>query len=122
MRTTPKTLGFARRLRRTMTLPEVLLWQALRRHAYGLSARRQHPIGRYIADFYVPSARLVVEIDGAGHDAADKPQRDTVRDMWFREQGYDVVRIRARDVLVDVDAALRTIAAAAGLSPPTGEL
>jgi very-short-patch-repair endonuclease len=72
----------ARDLRRRMDLPEVLLWTELRRRRLaGLRFRRQHPIGRYILDFYCHEARLAVEIDGYSHDVADRPQRDQRRDV-----------------------------------------
>lgn len=58
----------ARRLRRDPTVGETRLWSWLRdRRLAGFKFRRQHPIGRYVVDFYCPQARLVVEIDGDGH-------------------------------------------------------
>ena len=57
----------ARRLRRNMSLPEVLLWQILRRQPGHIKFRRQHPIGRYVLDFYVLELRLAIEIDGLAH-------------------------------------------------------
>jgi very-short-patch-repair endonuclease len=47
-----------------MSLPEVLLWQALRARPGGWKFRRQHPSGPYVADFYCHEARLIVEVDG----------------------------------------------------------
>jgi very-short-patch-repair endonuclease len=59
----------ARRLRRIMSLPEVLPWQALRgNRCAGLSFRRQHPIGPHILDFYCVEMMLAVQVDGAKHD------------------------------------------------------
>jgi very-short-patch-repair endonuclease len=50
-----KTFKRARELRREMSLPEVVLWQALRKGRLAdLRFRRQHPIGPYILDFYCP--------------------------------------------------------------------
>ena len=67
------TFKRARKLRTKMSLPEVLLWQALRsQHMAGLRFRRQHPVGPYILDFYRASARLAVEIDGTAHDSAEQ--------------------------------------------------
>jgi len=57
----------AREFRRSPTLPESLLWQHLRQRPHGLKFRRQHPFGPFIADFYCPAARLVVEVDGGSH-------------------------------------------------------
>ncbi|MDV3455564.1 DUF559 domain-containing protein [Sphingomonas sp. HF-S4] len=73
----------ARKLRREMTLPEVLLWQRLRGAKVGVKFRRQHPIGPCVADFYCASARLVVEIDGEIH--ADRVDDDQARDQFMQE-------------------------------------
>ncbi len=55
----------ARHLRRNMTDDERALWTMLRRKNFaGFRFRRQHPIGSYIADFFYPSAKLIVELDG----------------------------------------------------------
>ena len=101
----------ARKLRREMTLPEVLLWEQLRAGKLGMKFRRQHPIGPYIADFYSVSAKLVVEIDGEAHDRGNHPQRDALRDATMQAAGYKVLRIAAVDVLKDLDTVLQTICA-----------
>jgi very-short-patch-repair endonuclease len=93
-----------------MSLPERLLWQRLRGRT-GLKVRRQHPIGPYIADFYVASAKIVVEIDGAAHDAT--MDRDARRDAYMSAQGLRILRILAADVLRDVDIAADAIFRAA---------
>jgi len=59
-------------------------------------------VGAYVADFYAPDARLIVEVDGVAHDA--RVERDALRDEWLRGQGFVVVRVTAVDVLKDVDA------------------
>ena len=91
----------ARRLRRKMSLPEVLLWQILRKQPGYIKFRRQHPIGRYVLDFYVLELKLGIEIDGIGHDMGDRPERDEVRDQWLEAQGIRMLRIAAKDVLAD---------------------
>ncbi|MDR3507555.1 MAG: endonuclease domain-containing protein [Caulobacteraceae bacterium] len=104
----------ARRLRRRLDLPEVLLWDALRgRRLEGLRFRRQHPIGPYCLDFYCEAARLAVEVDGYSHDVGDRPERDLRRDAWVAEQGVRTLRIPARDVLDDLDTVLTAILASA---------
>ena len=95
-----------------MSLPEVLLWRAVRSDATGVRLRRQHPVGPYIVDFYCAEARLAVEIDGASHHHGDAPQHDERRDAWLAGQGIRVLRLSAALVLSDMDAALRTIEAA----------
>ena len=61
----------------------------------GYQFRRQHPIGPYILDFYCPSVRLAVEVDGYSHVVGDAPAYDARRDAWLREQGIDTLRITA---------------------------
>ena len=58
-----------------MSLPEVLLWQVLRKRPDGLKFRRQFPTDRLTTDFACLSHRLIVEIDGAGHSFGDQPRR-----------------------------------------------
>jgi very-short-patch-repair endonuclease len=81
-----ETVLRARALRRNMTLPEGLLWQVLRTRPHAFKFRRQHPIGQYIADFYCPAAKLVIEVDGIIHGMADRPVRDQRRDQWLRSK------------------------------------
>ena len=64
------------------------MWQLLSR--YRPKFTRQLPIGPYIADFACRQARLIVEIDGGQHAQSE---RDTVRDRWFSEQGWTVMRV-----------------------------
>ncbi|MGQ3096711.1 MAG: endonuclease domain-containing protein [Brevundimonas aurantiaca] len=105
-----KTQDRARDLRRNLTLPEVLLWQALRRRGLcGARFRRQHPIGPYILDFYCDTARLAVEIDGSSHDTPDQARHDARRTDWLNRRGVAVLRIPARDVLTDLAGVLEEI-------------
>jgi very-short-patch-repair endonuclease len=99
----------ARKLRRRMSPPEVLLWGRLRGSKLGFKVRRQHPIGPYVADFFVRDAKLVIEIDGNAHDFGERPIRDLTRDRYMGEQGYRIVRIISRDVMRDLDAVIRLI-------------
>ena len=100
----------ARALRRTMSLPEVLLWRALKGGALDrLQFRKQHPVGPYVLDFYCHAAKLAVEVDGASHGFGDRPDRDARRDAWLAAQGVVTVRLSAALILRDVDAAVRAI-------------
>ena len=97
-----------------MSPPEVALWALLRTPADEAPRfRRQHPIGPYVADFYCPAARLVVEIDGWSHNMGDQPARDERRDAWMQERGYRVIRIPASEVFENAaDVAERMVAEA----------
>lgn len=101
------TIGKARTLRREMSLPEVLLWQELRRRPGGFKFRRQHPAGPYILDFACLQSKLAIEIDGEGHGRGDRPSHDEARDEWLTRQGYRTVRIAARDVLLNLEGVVR---------------
>ena len=103
----------AKQLRRTMTRPEIALWQALRRNGAGLRFRRQHAAGNYVLDFYCAPAALAIEVDGAAHDYGDRPARDAARDVWLGEQGVRVLRYPAANVLADVEGVVRQIVAIA---------
>ena len=107
------TTDNARGLRRRMTLPEVIIWQALRGRPNCLKFRRQHPTGIYVLDFFCNDARLAIEIDGEFHSMGNRPARDEARDAWMQSAGIHTLRIRAADVLDDADAVLRWIVAEA---------
>jgi very-short-patch-repair endonuclease len=92
-----------------MSPPEVRLWNRLRRSPSGVRFRRQHPIGPYVADFYCPAAKLVIEVDGLVHDFADQAEHDDRRGAYMHALGLEVVRISARDVLADVDAIAQSL-------------
>jgi very-short-patch-repair endonuclease len=95
-----------------MSLPEVLLWNALKqRRLDGLHFRKQRPIGPYVLDFYCHARRLAVEVDGESHSMGDRPDRDERRDAWLALHQIRTLRLPAALVLDDVDDALRTIEA-----------
>jgi very-short-patch-repair endonuclease len=106
-----KQVKCARKLRRQMSLPEVLLWQGLRKRPGELKFRRQFPISEMTVDFACLERRVIIEVDGEGHSYGDEPRRDAARDALLQREGFRVVRIAARDVLRDMDAVLRFILA-----------
>ncbi|GAA4825930.1 hypothetical protein GCM10023232_24850 [Sphingosinicella ginsenosidimutans] len=108
-----RTVRRARRLRRDMTLPELLLWRALRARPGNLKFRRQHPTGPFILDFFCSDARLAIEIDGEAHSRGDRPERDERRDAWLRTSAIETLRIPASEVLNDPEAITRYIFAQA---------
>ena len=116
MAATDKAYKAARRLRREMSLPEVLLWRLLRKVSPPI--RRQHPIGGYVVDFYCPAAKLVIEVDGFAHETGDRPRRDAAREAWLRAHGLRLLRIAARDVLRDAVACAEGILRLCETPPP----
>ena len=99
----------ARILRKSMTLPEVVLWQALRTRPTGFKFRRQHPIGGYVADFACLSARLLIEVDGDFHSHGNAAAIDRLRQADLEATGFEVLRIAARDVFEDLEAVVAMI-------------
>ena len=67
----PHHFMYAQRMRHDSTLGERVLWNALRNGQLGITFRRQHPIGPFIADFYSREANLVVEVDGETHRGSE---------------------------------------------------
>ncbi|WP_176496527.1 endonuclease domain-containing protein [Sphingomonas sp. HMP6] len=118
IRGTGKAWHRSRQLRHELTLPEVLLWQQLRRRGAGHNWRKQHAAGDYSLDFYCDAAKLCVEVDGEAHSRGDRPTRDAARDAWMAERGIVTLRIPAVDVLRHLDGVLRLIALRAGERAP----
>jgi very-short-patch-repair endonuclease len=79
-----------------MTDDERRLWALLRRKQ--LAGYRQHPMGPYIADFFCPNARLIVELDGGQHSEDEQMHRDEIRTRWLVLRGYRVLRIWNSDL------------------------
>ncbi|WP_353204697.1 endonuclease domain-containing protein [Sphingomonas sp.] len=106
----PAAIRQSRRLRQEMSLPEVLLWQELRKRPFGLKFRRQRPTGDALSlDFYCIDAKLAIEVDGEAHARADRPARDKARDAWLASEGVATLRIAARDVLRDLESVIRHV-------------
>ncbi len=76
-----RNLATAKRLRRELTLPEIILWRELRK--LDVRFRKQVPADPYVLDFYCARARLVIEVDGEAHDRGDRPVIDERRDVWL---------------------------------------
>jgi very-short-patch-repair endonuclease len=84
-----------------MTNTERRVWSRLRdRQVGGYKFRRQFPVGAYFADFACLTARLVVELDGAGHEDEQYEQRRTA---YLEATGYTVVRFGAQEVDESID-------------------
>ncbi|PKB63499.1 MAG: hypothetical protein BZY80_06965 [SAR202 cluster bacterium Io17-Chloro-G2] len=104
-------VGIARRLRRKATSAEETLWGQLRkRRLGGAKFRRQHPIGRYIADSYCEEAHLVIELDGDVHSNVDRKEYDNVRQSIIEANGITLLRIRNQDIERDLEGVIQKVA------------
>ncbi len=109
-RTTRKTLGQAHSLRQKPTEPEAKLWLHLRTlRGEGIHFRRQHAIGKYVADFCAPRQHLIVELDGSQH--LKQAGHVEARTAYVRLRGYRVLRFGDGAVMNDPDGVMRAILA-----------
>ncbi|GEM_PF-660087 len=100
--------SFARKLRRSGNLSEVLFWNELKSDKLGYRFLRQRPIGKYIVDFYCHALNLAIEIDGAAsHD--NKIEADEARRMALESLGVMVVRFRDADVRYNLQGVVRVV-------------
>lgn len=103
-------VGFAREMRSDMTASEEILWEYLRnRKFHGLKFKRQHPIERYITDFYCHSLKLVIELDGGVHE--DRKEYDKNRDDYLSACGYNVLRISNEEITSSIETTIEKIKA-----------
>jgi very-short-patch-repair endonuclease len=101
-----------------MTDVERMLWRVLRsKQLGGHRFRRQHPIGRYIADFACIEQKIVIELDGGQHQ--EQIDYDEQRTASLQAQGWHVLRFWNNDILNNLDGVLTTIAEKLTILPPS---
>ncbi len=110
---------FSRALRQAQTPAEAKLWQALRGgrlddHKF----RRQHPIGRYVADFACERLMLVIELDGGVHGDEDRDLKDQIRQTEIETLGWSVLRFPNARVMAHLSDVLDAIRDQATLARP----
>ena len=93
-----------------MTPAEQKLWSLLRRRqTIGVKFRRQHPVSRYIVDFFCHEANLVIEVDGGYHDHPEQKSSDQGRQKELESMGLTVIRFRNKEIEADLEWVLNTI-------------
>jgi very-short-patch-repair endonuclease len=113
-------------LSRNQTPAERVLWARLRlRNMAGVRFLRQHVIGDYIIDFYAPSLRLAIELDGGQHYDPDKVRYDERRTARLTVQDVAVLRYtnldvsqRLEDVLSDIERVVSRLKDHPPAAPP----
>ena len=112
----PKLTERARELRAHMTPAEKKLWAYLRELPQRVL--RQRPIDHYIVDFYIPKAKLVIEVDGEPHFTEEGKAYDAERDAVLEGYGLRVLRLPNSEVMERFEEAKAKIARALDLTPP----
>ncbi|WP_233191900.1 MULTISPECIES: endonuclease domain-containing protein [unclassified Brevundimonas] len=114
-----KRTAFARSLRQASGLAEQRVWALLRSGQIdGHKFRRQHPIGRYLADFVCDRLRLVIEIDGGVHDRDEVVTSDHLRQTDLEALGWTVLRFSNAQALSEPAVITTAIRAHARLNTP----
>ena len=91
-----------------MTKEERHLWYDFLK-SLPFTVNRQKVLGGYIADFFIASKKLVIELDGSQHFEDDGPARDRERDKWFAENGITVLRYNNLQINREFDAVCQDI-------------
>ena len=92
-------IEYRKQLRSNMTIAEAGLWRILKgKKIQGLKFRRQHSIGNYIIDFYCPSQKIAIELDGEIHNDITKRTSDYKRDLYLKDLGITVLRFENKMV------------------------
>lgn len=106
----PQIFQNARSLRKNQTPAEQALWQALKgKQLKGFKFRRQHPIKKFVLDFYCHAVKLGIELDGKYHEDKTQQFYDKDRAEILEELGIEVIRFSNQAVLGDLAGVLEEI-------------
>jgi very-short-patch-repair endonuclease len=106
----PSIFKLAKELRKNETEAEKALWTKLNKNQiFGLQFRRQHPINVFVADFYCPKIKLVIEVDGSIHEILEYEAHDIGRSEVLNDFGITVIRFTNDQVLKDLDGTVNQI-------------
>ena len=101
---------FRKELRNNPTKAESKLWQSLRKSQLETRKfRRQHSIDNYIVDFYCPTEKLVIEVDGEIHNNFINNENDFKRTEVLQKLGCKVIRFTNDEVFENIDLVLEAI-------------
>ena len=100
----PYLKTFRKKLRNNSTPAEAKLWTLLQKSQLeGRKFRRQHSVGNYIVDFYCPSEKLAIELDGEVHYNEQAQLRDTERTLFLNNYGINVIRFENKLVFENTE-------------------
>jgi very-short-patch-repair endonuclease len=100
----------AKRLRGRMTQAEILMWDKLKNKQFkGYKFRRQHPIHRFIVDFYCHELKLIIEIDGKYHDSEEQKNKDLNRTELLVFQGLREIRFTNEEIINNIGSVLKKL-------------
>ena len=94
-------------LKGNQTEAEGILWKQLKANQLGVKFRRQHIIGRFIADFVCLPAKLVIEVDGKIHE--NQQEYDAQRTEYLNEKGFKVIRFTNEEIIGNINSVTEKI-------------
>ncbi|WP_075065939.1 endonuclease domain-containing protein [Candidatus Berkiella aquae] len=105
-----KLTPYSRKLRSNMTEAESLVWSKIRRRQIdGIQFYRQRVISTFIVDFYAPTVKLVLEIDGSQHLEVEYLEQDKCRDAFLNNLGIMVLRFDNHQVMFQLGSVIDRI-------------
>ena len=116
-----KLKDFANENRKNPTQAESILWDYLKGKQLGVSFRRQHVIGEYIADFICLSHHLIIEIDGNYHQLPEQQSSDEERTKRLEELGMKIIRFTNDEIIGNIEMVINKIKEEIAPLPPAGE-
>ncbi|MDD5569757.1 MAG: endonuclease domain-containing protein [Bacteroidales bacterium] len=106
----PKIFELANDLRKSSTKAEMIVWKVIRnRRIKNQKFRRQHPIDTFIADFYCPQKKLVIEIDGGIHNIKENKEYDIERERILKKHGLKILRFKNEEVEKNINKVIKKI-------------
>jgi very-short-patch-repair endonuclease len=91
--------NFAAAMRVNPTGGEAAMWELLRGESTGYRFRRQITVMGFILDFWCPSLRIAIEVDGSAHLNEDIAARDVIKEKALEGAGIKLLRFDNDDVL-----------------------
>ena len=88
---------------------EEKIWWYLKSDKLGKKFRRQHSVGGYILDFYCKEKKLIIEIDGGIHQSSEVKEYDSLRNKYFTQLEYKVLRFLNEEVEKNIEQVIRKI-------------
>ena len=103
-----KLINNSRELRKNMTPEEKHLWYDFLKDL-NITVHRQKVIFDYIVDFYIPSCKIVIEIDGSQHYEKGNRKNDKERDFKLNSEGIRVLRYTNLQIKKDFENVCKDI-------------
>ena len=99
----------AEKLRKSMTEAEKIIWARVCKNQLGVKIRRQHPLWKFVADFYCHAVKLVIEVDGGIHLRLENKEYDISRGITLEDFGIEIIRFTNDQVLKETESVMAEI-------------